>query len=119
EAYIDNDLTKMRSLYTRINLNTLSVGYLTCSLIAVNIDNLVRIFPAGYEQLKPVVLILLVGKLVQTFSGISSEVISFSRLYKFSFRASAFLLLLIVALNRILIPIYGIEGAAWGATISL
>lgn len=119
ETYIKNDLAHLRSLYSRVNLNTIIIGTLIGSLIISNIDNLVRIFPPGYEDLKPVVLILLIGKLFQTFSGVSSEVISFSKYYRFNFRVSLMLLVMVIILNRILIPELGIAGAAWGATISV
>src|SRR5690606_26764582 len=84
-----------------------------------NLDNVVRIFPEGYEFIKPVTAVLLIGKLVQMFAGVSSEVLSFSKYYKFNFRISALLILLIVILNRYLIPDYGIMGAALSATVSL
>ncbi len=119
EAYIKNEIHKLKDLYSRVNLNIIIIGILVCTLIISNVNNLVRILPAGYEQIKPVVFILLIGKMFQTASGMSSEVISFSKYYRFNFRISLLLLLMIAVLNRILIPEYGIEGAAWGATISV
>jgi len=119
EAYIKNDNDKLNNLYSRINLNIIIISIFICALIISNLDNLVRIFPDGYEQIKPVVLILLIGKMFQAVSGMSSDVISFSKYYQFNFRISLLLLLMIFMLNRVLIPEYGIEGAAWGATISI
>lgn len=64
-------------------------------------------------------MILLCGKLIQMYAGVSSEVLSFSKYYKFNFRVSALLIIMVIALNRVLIPEYGTTGAAWSATISL
>ncbi len=119
QAYIDEAWTKLKNLYQRANNNTFIIGMALCVLIFCNLDNVVRIFPEGYEFIKPVTAVLLIGKLVQMFAGVSSEVLSFSKYYKFNFRISALLILLIVILNRYLIPDYGIMGAALSATVSL
>lgn len=119
QAYIDKAWEKLKDLYRRTNNNTFIIGVGIFLVIACNLDNAVRIFPPGYEELKPVTLILLCGKLVQMYAGVSSEVLSFSKYYKFNFRISALLIIMVIVLNRVLIPEYGTIGAAWSATISI
>jgi O-antigen/teichoic acid export membrane protein len=119
QAYIDGDHTRLKGLYTRTGLNTLITGVGMFVVIACNLDNAVAIFPEGYEQLKPVTLILLAGKLMHMASGMSGEVTGLSKFYRFNFRVSIVLLVLVILLNRLLIPQYGIAGAAWGATIAM
>ncbi|MCB0698900.1 MAG: polysaccharide biosynthesis C-terminal domain-containing protein, partial [Chitinophagaceae bacterium] len=100
-------------------VNILIVGIGLFVLIAMNLDNAVAILAEGYESVKPLVLILMLGRLVDMASGLNNELISISRYYKFNFRASALLLIMVFVLDRMYIPIYGIYGAAWVATISL
>lgn len=116
QAYIDKDMPKVRDLFTRAGVNILIAGVGMFVIIAVNIDNLVRVLPEGYEPVKYLVLILMLGKLADMATGLNNELISISRHYKFNFRLSALLLLMVVVLDRIFIPIYGIYGAAWVAT---
>src|SRR5690606_37371580 len=71
----------------------------------------------GYEVIEPLVWILMLGRLFQMSTGLNAELISISRHYKFLFRISVLLVVMIVILNRWWIPQYGVFGAAWSATI--
>ena len=61
----------------------------------------------------------MLGRVVDMATGLNSELISVSKYYKFNFRISFLLVVLLLVFNRILIPKYGIYGAAWGATLSI
>ncbi|MCB9064063.1 MAG: oligosaccharide flippase family protein [Chitinophagales bacterium] len=119
EAVINKDHYKVNDLFSRAGVNILIVGIGLFVLIAMNLDNAVAILAEGYESVKPLVLILMLGRLVDMATGLNNELISISRYYKFNFRASALLLIMVFVLDRMYIPIYGIYGAAWVATISL
>ncbi len=118
-TYIEGNKNAIGALFNRLGNNLLIVAVGMCVLIACNLDNVVAIFPKGYEAIKPITLILMIGRLVDMATGMNNEVISISKYYKFNFRISAILVLLSFALMRYLIPIYGIYGAAWAATIAL
>lgn len=119
QAYIDKDMPKVRDLFARAGVNIFIAGTGMFALIAVNLDNLVSILPAGYEAVKYLVLILMLGKLADMATGLNNELISISKHYKFNFRLSGLLLFTVVALDRLFIPMYGIYGAAWVATGTL
>jgi O-antigen/teichoic acid export membrane protein len=61
----------------------------------------------------------MLGKLADMVTGLNSELISISRHYKFNFRISVLLLVMIIFFNRLLIPEYGIYGVATGVTAAL
>lgn len=119
QAYIDKDMPKVRDLFTRAGVNILIAGTGMFVVIGANLDNLVAVLPAGYEQVKFLVLILMLGKLADMATGLNNELISISRHYKFNFRLSALLLVMVVGLDRVFIPIYGTYGAAWVATCTI
>lgn len=119
QAYIDNDMPRLRNLFTRAGLNIFIVTVAMFLLIGCNLDNAVRFFPKGYEVIKPIVLVLMVGRFIDMATGMNSELISMSKYYKFNFRVSILLVVLLFVFNRALIPRYGIYGAAWGSTIAL
>jgi O-antigen/teichoic acid export membrane protein len=61
----------------------------------------------------------MIGRLADMASGLNNELISISKYYKFNFRVSVLLLIMVIVFNRMLIPIYGVYGAAAGTTLSL
>ena len=119
QTFIDKDYKKLNNIFHRTGVNVLVVAVSMFLLIGFNLDNIVKILPEGYETIKPIVLILMLGQLIDMATGLNTELISISAYYKFNFRISIVLLVMIVALDRILIPVYGVHGAAWGSTLSL
>ncbi len=118
-TYIEESKSAFSTLFNKLGNNLLIVAVAMFILIACNLDNIVAVFPEGYEAIKPVVLILMLGRLIDMATGVNNEVISISKYYKFNFRISALLLILSFGLMRYLIPVYGIYGAAWAATLAL
>lgn len=118
-THIEESKTQLAVLFDRLGNNILLVAVGMFALIACNLNNVVAIFPEGYEAIKPIVLILMIGKLIDMATGMNNELISISKYYKFNFRISALLVILAFSLMRYLIPIYGIYGAAWAGTIAL
>ncbi|MCB0698358.1 MAG: oligosaccharide flippase family protein, partial [Chitinophagaceae bacterium] len=64
EAVINKDHYKVNDLFSRAGVNILIVGIGLFVLIAMNLDNAVAILAEGYESVKPLVLILMLGRLV-------------------------------------------------------
>ncbi|MEI8278539.1 MAG: polysaccharide biosynthesis C-terminal domain-containing protein [Bacteroidota bacterium] len=118
-AYIANDTKKLFDLFHRSAINILIVALGMFLLISNNLDNAVALLPKGFEMIKPIVLILMVGRICDMATGFNSEIISISKYYKFNFRISFLLVALLFILNFLLIPRYSIYGAAWGSTLAL
>ena len=72
-----------------------------------------------YSAGRWVVIIIGIGKLTDMLFGPSSEIIILSKYYTFNILLIVLLAVMTVVLNNTLIPVYGIEGAAYGAAISL
>lgn len=119
QAYIEKDMTKINDLFSRAGINIFIAAVGMVILIGLNLDNAVAILPEGYESVKPLVLILMIGKLVDMATGLNNELISISKHYRFNFRVAVLLLFMVFILDRICIPIYGTIGAAWVASCSL
>jgi O-antigen/teichoic acid export membrane protein len=118
-AYHSGDRALLENIFKRSAINILIAATAMFVLIACNLDNLVAILPAGYETIKPVVLILMIGRMIDMSTGLNTELTSVSIYYKFNFRISILLLAMLIGFSYLLIPTYGIYGAAWGATIAL
>lgn len=122
QTYIENDTQKMHSLFHRSAVNILIVAIGMFLLIALNLDNFIAFInqlKSGYDDVKPIVLILMIGQLVNMGTGLNNEMLSISKYYRYGFYTAIILLALTVILNRIFIPQYGIYGAAWSSTAAL
>lgn len=116
-----NDLTEIKTLYTKTALNQFIPGLLLLLGIAANIDSIFLLMPNGeiYQTGKWVVVIVGAGKLADMLFGPSSEIIVYSKYYAFNIVLIVILAIIIVTVNNLIIPTYGINGAAWSVALTL
>lgn len=124
DAWNRGDMVEIQKLYERSSINQLIPGLLILIGVWCCIDDLYAIIPEDkigptFSSGKYVVLILGAGRLVDLITGLNSEVISFSPHYRVNFIALVVLMILALGLNFLLIPPFGIEGAAFATMISL
>lgn len=84
-----------------------------------NIDNIFRILGPDYISGKWVIFFIGLGSLIDMSTGANSSILGSSPYYKIQ---TGFLVVLVISLiitNLMLIPIYGITGAAIGGALSL
>jgi O-antigen/teichoic acid export membrane protein len=120
-AFEKKDFEDIKKIYQKTSINQLIIGTLLLIGIYINIDNIFEIMPKKdvYEAGKWVVIIVGIGKLVDMLFGPSSEIIVLSKYYWFNIILVLFLAATVIISNNILIPIYGINGAAIGAAFAL
>lgn len=120
-AFEKNDLADIKRIYQKTSINQLIVGGLILIGIWANLHNIFALMPKGeiYEAGKYVVLIIGVGKLIDMMFGPSSEIIVLSKYYSFNILLIILLAVTIITANNLLIPKYGIEGAAYGSAMAL
>lgn len=118
-AYMSGDQSKLHDVFHRSAINAQIVSVMMVVIVACNLHNATAILQPDYRSMAPVVLIMLIGRLADMITGFNTEVITVSKYYKFNFRISAFLLVLIVVCCYLFIPRFDIHGAAWATTISL
>lgn len=119
KSYEANDMIKVNEYFKRAAINVLIVALGMWLLIVMNMHNAVLILHKGYDSVTNLVIILSIGKLVDMATGLNNEMISVSKHYKFNFYISLILVGMIFLFNRILIPVYGVYGAAFGTTLAL
>jgi O-antigen/teichoic acid export membrane protein len=116
-----NNHEEIRSIYHKTALNQFILGALLLIGIFANIDSIFMLMPKGeiYQAGKWVVIIVGAGKLVDMLFGPSSEIIIYSKYYSFNIVLILLLCAVIITSNNLLIPRYGIEGAAIGTAITM
>lgn len=122
QTYNEGRIRDLSRLYFRSSVNMQIIALVMFLLIALNLDNGMRILAVikpGYELVKPLVLILMIGQIIEMGAGPNFELIGVTRYYRFNFWIALGLLGVIIALNIVLIKAIGLTGAAWATTIGL
>jgi len=97
------------------------IGVIFLVIILINLDNIYNIIPNTEKFIsgKNVVYIIGISKLIIMSFSYNSELISLSKYYRFTVITILSLALLTIFLNLLLIPLYGMEGAALASLISI
>lgn len=116
QAHDKNEIKEIHNLYHRTAINQMIIGLLILLGVFANLNNLFELMPNGdfYRSGIYVVLIVGFGKWIDMAFGPSSEIIILSKYYWLNIILIVFLAAMVVISNQILIPIYGINGAAIG-----
>ncbi len=119
-AIKEQDWTRAESLCKSVSLHLLLTSAFIFFLIWINIDFLFQILPKGetYRAGKWVVLIMGMARLSNSVFSISCNALNFSRYYYMSLVCTFVLTASAIALNVMLIPVWGMEGAACSTLLS-
>ncbi|MDL2222598.1 oligosaccharide flippase family protein [Bacteroidales bacterium OttesenSCG-928-M11] len=114
------DFDQVNELYKKVSIHQLLTGSIVFLLIWININNIYAIIPNGdvYGTAKWVVLFMGIAKLMEITISFGGVMISFSKFYHWSLYFTFFITALNIFLNWILIPRFGISGAAIATTCS-
>ncbi|WP_337043650.1 lipopolysaccharide biosynthesis protein [Emticicia sp. 17c] len=112
DSFASNDLDKIKTIYKKSCTTSLIVGCWIFLGIYLNIDNLFEFLPPDFESGKWVIIILSIGKLFDLATGLNGTILALSPYYRYDTYIMVSLIGLTILLNQILIPIYGINGAA-------
>jgi O-antigen/teichoic acid export membrane protein len=118
--YIENRQWQLvDEIYKKTSLNQCLTGILVFGLIWLNIDLLFRILPDEYAAGIWVVLIIGIGKMIDLITGVNGSILVNSKHYRVAFYTNLFLVFITIAANYLLIPRFGINGAAIATTLSI
>jgi O-antigen/teichoic acid export membrane protein len=121
KAFERNEIKEVATLYRKTSINQFIIGSLLLIGVWINLDNIFYLMPKGenFELGKWVVIIIGFGKLMDMLFGPSSEIIVLSKYYRFNIVLIILLASMVIISNNMLIPRYGIDGAAWGSAFAL
>jgi O-antigen/teichoic acid export membrane protein len=118
DSFAANDLKNIAIIYRKSCTTSLIVGCWIFLGIYVNIDNLFEFLPADFESGKWVIIILSVGKLFDLATGLNGTILALSPYYRYDTYIMISLIGLTVFLNWLLIPLYGMNGAAFALALA-
>lgn len=118
DAFKRNDLKEVDAIYKKSSISLGIVGMLILVGLWGNIDNIFLIIGEDFRAGQWVILFIGIANLLDMLSGISSQIFFNSKYYTTSAYLSFFFMLVLVGSNLILIPLYGIFGAALATLFS-
>jgi O-antigen/teichoic acid export membrane protein len=120
-AFEQQALPEVSALYTKTSINQFIIGALLLIGVWANLHNIYQLMPNGelYQTGFTVVLIIGAAKLLDMTFGPNSELLVMSQFYWLNTLAIMTMAIIGVTLNYLLIPVYGIEGAAYGSGIAI
>jgi len=119
EAWKNNDRKTLQDIYEKSCLTLFIIGSFIFLGIWLNIDNIMCILRPEYQSGKWVIFFIGLGCLLDMATGANSSLMGTSKYYKVQSYLLLILVVLLVALNLVLIPIYGLTGAAVSSAASL
>lgn len=110
---------EIASIYTKSSLNQLIPGIFIFGLIWINLEVVYRMMPEVYSAGRWVVFIIGIGKIIEMGTGANGLILINSKHYRVSFYTNLVLVIITIGANYLLIPLYGIEGAAMASVLAL
>ncbi|MCF8237234.1 MAG: polysaccharide biosynthesis C-terminal domain-containing protein [Saprospiraceae bacterium] len=120
KAWQKNDHEEVRELYKKSSVNSFVAGSLIFLLIILNLDDIYALMPNSLliGQNRDALFYLGVAYLINLLTGANSEIIAYSKLFRWNFYGIMILAGINLILNFILIKQMGITGAALATLIS-
>lgn len=122
ESLKNNNLDEVKMLYSKSSLNLLIFGVLLFALVMASIVDLFGLMPGSDFNIHSgyyIVMTIGLAKLVDMATSINSQIIIYSKYYRFNVVAILLMALINIILNLILIPKFQVIGAALSTFISL
>jgi O-antigen/teichoic acid export membrane protein len=112
--------SEIKRIYSRSSINLLLLSLIIFFIIWLNIDDFFNLLNINddYQAGKTVILILGISKIIDAGTGVNSQLIATSRLWKFDVLTSIVLLLFTIPLNYFLVKNIGINGSAIANLVS-
>ncbi len=118
DAFRRDDLAYIDDIYRRSCINQFIIGAFLFGGIWINIDNILIILGPAYDGAKWVIFFIAVGYLIDMATGANAHIIAFSKHYRVALYFLIILIALVVASILLLVPVWGIKGAAVAVAIS-
>src|SRR5665648_411761 len=118
-AWKENNMTAIRNIYEKSCTTLFIIGLLMFLGLWVNIDNVFKILGPNFISGIWVIFFIGLGSLIDMTTGANSSILGSSPRYKVQSFFLIVLVILLIMTNLLLIPIYGITGAAIGGAVSL
>jgi len=118
DAFKRNDLAEVNTIYKKSSINLGIIGMLILIGLWGNMDNIFSVIGEEFRSGYWVILFIGFANLLDMLMGVSNQIFFNSKYYTTSAYLSFFFMLLLVTSNLLLIPEFGLVGAALASLFS-
>lgn len=115
----ERKLDEMSTLYKQVSTVSLVISLFLFGLIWFNRNEVFSLLPSEFKEGVWVFLFIMIGRLTDMYFGLNGAILNTSKNYKVDLYFTILLLILVFVLNLLLIPSYGIAGAAISTSLAL
>lgn len=119
KAFENNNLSEINTIYRKTSINLLIIGGLIFLCVSLNVDDILSLLPPKFSRGKFVILIIGCAQLIPLLAGLHGSILVNSSYYKSIIYFNLFLFMVTFVTNVLLIPLYGIDGAAMATLLSI
>ncbi|MGL2967077.1 oligosaccharide flippase family protein [Flavobacterium sp. XGLA_31] len=116
---VEEKYDELNELYKKSAINLQVIGGFIMLLIFVNIKEMYLLIPKDYSGGIVVVFLIGLSKFYDVLLGNNNSIIVNTRYYRTVLLFGVLTVVLMIALNMIFIPLYGIEGSAFATLITV
>jgi len=115
----ENKMDELNDLYKKSAINLQVVGGLIMLCIFLNIGQMYKIIPGDHESGMLTVFLVGLAKFYDVILGNNNAILLNTKYYRWVLFMGLLLVIMIIGLNMVLIPIYGINGSAIATLLSI
>ncbi|MCB0514860.1 MAG: oligosaccharide flippase family protein [Chitinophagales bacterium] len=115
----ENNLSRIENLYKSTSINQMATGGLLFIGICINLNHIITITGPAYAKGIWVAVLIGLSQMIDLATGLNGSIIVMSPYYKTLVVFNVLLVLVTIATNYWLIPIYGLTGAAIATVLTL
>ena len=112
ESFKRNEMTEIDSIYKKSSINLSTIAIWVFLGLIVNSENIIHQIGENYRPGLYVIFFIGLSNVIELSTGVVNQIIFNSKYYKFSSHFILVFVILIIISNALLIPYYGILGAA-------
>ncbi|MDA9298903.1 polysaccharide biosynthesis C-terminal domain-containing protein [Crocinitomicaceae bacterium] len=113
------ELDKMKELYRKVSSVGLVTGIGSFAFVWLNIDLIFSFLRPEFADGKWVFFFLMIGRVTDMIGGLNGSIFSTSKKYKYDVLFTALMVITVFVLNLLLIPLWGISGAAISTGVAM
>jgi O-antigen/teichoic acid export membrane protein len=118
QSWKDKNMAKIDEIYKKSSILQLVAALFIFWEIWLNINDIYRIMPAGYDTARDLVFFMGLTKIVDMGTGVNQQLLSTSRFWRFDLTSATVLVILSIPLNIFLIKKFGMVGAGYSLMLS-
>lgn len=118
-AFKSSDMDTIQRVHYKSTINQMLIALLLFLGLFINLHNIYRILPESFAVGQWVIILVGLANVIQMAGGVSSAIIGFSAYFRYNTYLTVAQLVVLVAINLVLLPSWGITGAAMGSLAAI